>query len=402
MTVSVGARTVRVASVGPAYREHMSGQDPTVRPATQQLSEVTGHPDIEHIVVLIKENATFDHYFGRYGNGSNGVSNLRTGRPWYHYVFPFMPTHGSLSTRVADHHIPFLRRLVGVKCQYGPETIGYMWDLAKAGTLLDNHFSAYGPSDANHMQLMIGTTKVIETNKGNHVADLHDNVHTGVLNWFLRRPAPPFGNPSLVSQLIAAGKSCANYGNHEANYIADIVATDATQTAAGNAPVLRTSEQFASDVLAHKLPAVSWVTAPAHYKIPDYWNSESYTEELPYHMDKDMGWNKAQIDALKTAGYWDKTLVVVVYDDWGGYYDHVQRPVGRGPRVPVIVTGGPARSGHISHEFSGQEAVPALIDDVCGLSRLDVLRDATNLQDAVTVALKPTLRGLRGPGADLG
>ena len=60
------------------------------------------------------------------------------------------------------------------------------------------------------------------------------------------------------------------------------------------------------------------------------------------------------------AGYWSDTVIFVVWDDWGGWYDHVVPPqidsMGYGFRVPLIIVSPYAKHGYISetvHEFSG-------------------------------------------------
>jgi len=59
--------------------------------------------------------------------------------------------------------------------------------------------------------------------------------------------------------------------------------------------------------------------------------------------------------ALAAAGHWDDTVFLLTWDDWGGYDDHVATPnvehtpdgiqLGYGPRVPLLMFGGPVRAG---------------------------------------------------------
>jgi phospholipase C len=54
-------------------------------------------------------------------------------------------------------------------------------------------------------------------------------------------------------------------------------------------------------------------------------------------------------EALGRSPYWDDTLLVVYYDEHGGFFDHEPPPEGRGPRIPVLVVGGRVKRG-VCHE----------------------------------------------------
>jgi len=129
------------------------------------------------------------------------------------------------------------------------------------------------------------------------------------------------------------------------------------------------TSNFISDVQANQLPSVSWIITP-------WWQSE--------HPDASTceGENASvtELNALiNDPSLWASTAVFVIWDDFGGDYDHVAPPqmdtFGFGPRVPLLIISPYARKGHISttqYEFS---SVLKFIEERFGLPALGT-RDA--------------------------
>jgi phospholipase C len=110
--------------------------------------------------------------------------------------------------------------------------------------------------------------------------------------------------------------------------------------------------RFLSDVRAGSLADVTWVT-------PDFRASDHPMYGLKQHRlavpQRDLGpeWVANVVNAVGRSRYWNTTAIVVVWDDWGGWYDHVAPPqldaLGLGFRVPMIVIGPYAKHGYVSH-----------------------------------------------------
>jgi phospholipase C len=86
-----------------------------------------------------------------------------------------------------------------------------------------------------------------------------------------------------------------------------------------------------TDITNGNLPEMSWV-------IPDGVNSD----HPGYGSDKGPSWVASVVNAIGTSSYWDSTVIIVVWDDWGGFYDPVKPPKidnqgGNGFRVPMLV-----------------------------------------------------------------
>ena len=92
------------------------------------------------------------------------------------------------------------------------------------------------------------------------------------------------------------------------------------------------------------------------------------------------------VNALMQSSAWKDTAIIVTWDDYGGFYDHVAPPpvdqYGYGPRVPTLVLSPYARPGHISHTQMDFTSPLKLIEERYGLPPLST-RDATahDMQD---------------------
>jgi phospholipase C len=86
------------------------------------------------------------------------------------------------------------------------------------------------------------------------------------------------------------------------------------------------------------------------------------------------------INTIMRGPDWPSTAIFVSWDDWGGFYDHVQPPavdgMGYGLRVPGLVISPYARRGYIDHQVLSHDAYLKFIeDDFLGGRRLDPATD---------------------------
>jgi phospholipase C len=104
-----------------------------------------------------------------------------------------------------------------------------------------------------------------------------------------------------------------------------------------------------ADISAGRLASVSWV-------VPDLQNSDHPN----IGSDTGPSWVASVVNALGESSYWPSTAIVIVWDDWGGFYDHVKPPFfdnwgGLGFRVPMLIVSpyaretSPSQPGYISH-----------------------------------------------------
>jgi phospholipase C len=98
-------------------------------------------------------------------------------------------------------------------------------------------------------------------------------------------------------------------------------------------------------------------------------------------------WVASVVNALGASQYWNQCAIVVVWDDWGGWYDHVAYrhpasnpvdPYEYGLRVPLLAIGPYAKANYVDHTQRDFSAIPHFIEDVYGLASLGQLDAQTD------------------------
>ena len=117
------------------------------------------------------------------------------------------------------------------------------------------------------------------------------------------------------------------------------------------------------------LPAVSWICP-----------NNRVSEHPPGLVSTGQAYVTSLIDAIMQGPNWDSTAIFLAWDDWGGFYDHVAPPSvdrnGYGLRVPALVISPYARAGFIDHQTLSFDAYVKFIEDVfLGGQRLDPATD---------------------------
>ena len=149
-----------------------------------------------------------------------------------------------------------------------------------------------------------------------------------------------------------------------------------------------------TDITNNQLPAVSWV-------IPAGKNSDHAGNQANLGGPS---WVASIVNAIGTSSYWANTAIIVTWDDWGGWYDHVPPPqvisdgnswgsgYVYGFRVPLIVISPYAKAKYISHVNHDFGSILRFVEDNFGLSSLgyadayaDDLSDCFNLNQTPLV-----------------
>ena len=123
-------------------------------------------------------------------------------------------------------------------------------------------------------------------------------------------------------------------------------------------------EEFVPDVEAGELPSVSWLVPPADLSDHPGYGALCDGEN----------WTVRQLNAIMQSPDWKHTAVVLTWDDFGGYYDHVPPPhvdlYGYGPRVPAIVISPWSRPETIWSETADFSSVLKFIETIFELPPL--------------------------------
>jgi phospholipase C len=293
---------------------------------------------IQHVVIVVKENHGFDTYFGKYPGAAGDATLAAAGNP------PKIdPSHT---------HAAWLKRATrAVREQYAESDIPAYWAAAQQFTLCDNFFTdVAGPSTPNHLMLITGDSPIVE------------NPSSG----YRVTPAKTYDLPSLPAHLEAAGMTWGNYGGYAFDFVKALNSSKSSYPSA----------QFVTDAKTGKLPSVSWVYA-------DHATSEHPPESAAErtagvgNVTSGMDWTVAQVEAIVAGGLWPKVAIFITWDDWGGWYDHVDPPEVEkwsdgtqfryGNRVPCLVLSPFAKAGHVSSTLTSHVSLIRFCETTFGL-----------------------------------
>lgn len=245
------------------------------------------------------------------------------------------------------------------------------WDYARRFTLCDNFFSSLmGPSEPNHLYTVAAQSGGMVNNpppdiagkygvysfptmaellQNSHVTwkyydQLNPKMHT------LWNPLAGFvsfeDNPALMSHLVTLG-------------------------------------QYYTDIRNHQLPEVCWI-------VPSFEDSEHPPADSVQGM-----WHVTHlINAIMDSPYWKDSAIILTWDDFGGFYDHVPPPqvdlYGFGPRVPALVISPYAKPGYICNSRFDLTSPLKLIELRFGLPSLTARdRDSNDMLSCFNFHQKP-------------
>jgi phospholipase C len=325
------------------------GRDPLVQQALAAAPKSGKLSDIEHVIILIQENRSFDHYFGTmpgvrgFKDAEENAEVAQSGYPVAGYegkLFPFhlqtnsgspqcfpdithdwVPQHESWNEGAMDRWIE--THLAHDGPVAGPATMGYYeqadipfyFALADAFTICDGyHCSVLGPTDPNRLYSMSATLDPTGANGG----PLVQTVGVGQRASFNGR----FTWETMPEALSAAGISWKVYDGIEfgsldnpLSYFANFQGENALSEKAFKSMY---PCDFSEDMANGELPAVSWINLSALETEHPGFSTQAVGE---YAVDKLMR------RVLSHKKVWEKTAIFITWDENGGFYDHVAPPV---------------------------------------------------------------------------
>ena len=359
---------------------------------------------IQHLLILMQENHTFDNYFGTYPGADGLPANTTmpidsndpaagTIQPWHignstitdlsHTANTF---NGQFNNGKMDGFVSYLNSInqngqlsMGY---YDGTDIPYYWNLADNYVLFDRFFSSTADgSFSNHMYWVAAVSPV--AGRGQELPELLANV------------------PTIFDRLQEAGVSWKFYVE---NYDPTITYRDLA-TAGNRAsqviwvpllnfdrfiddPILSSHivdlNQYYTDLQDGTLPAVSFM-------VPS--GASEHPPQKPITGARTV---KNLIQELMRSSSWDSSAFMLLYDDWGGWYDHVIPPqvdnFGYGFRVPGLLISPYARKGYIDHTQLDFTSLLKFIEDNWNVPPL-ASRDAaaSNFLEAFDFTQSPRL-----------
>ncbi len=394
--------------------------EPACYPRARRLTNGTPagpRSKLKHIVIIVQENRSFDNIFA----GFNGAD-----APTYGY------THDG--TRVRLKSITF----GGGDLQHGykPALIDYdngkmdgfdlgspsaptyaysyldrkdvapYWIMARQYVLADHMFpTEFGGSFSAHLNLIAGTDKLSPTlaEADNPSAtpwgcDAPSGTKTKTVDSHRKfspdGPFPCFTQfTTMADTLDAAGVSWKYYAPQvlgcpkrcdpgliwsEFDAINDVrYGPDWSRN------VIYPQTTVLDDAAKGNLASVSWV-------MPDWKDSDHPNNKS----DTGPSWVAAVVNAIGKSQYWKSTAIVVLWDDWGGWYDDVPPPQldfeGLAIRVPCIIISPYAKSGYVSHTQYESASTLKFMEEVFNLPSLGHSDDRANpLNDSFDFSQQP-------------
>jgi phospholipase C len=362
--------------------------------------------DLKHVVILMQENRSFDHYFGTlsgvrgfgdkqflvYPNGNNIFQQPDTARTDLGYLLPYNLTDqvdGDLDHSWDGDHEAWNGGLwnnwVPAKTE---ETMGYFtrdeipfqYAVADAFTVCDGYHQAImAPTSPNRMYFWTGTSAGWTTNPNDYEVDFGPDAGTPKVTTY-----PELLEAAKVDWQVYTNDQVGDSGNYPYFFLGDYGdnplwfyqqynstnsrkggtsklairgAVTPWQTHAGAPPLSESHaayvlSSFIKAVSSNSLPQVSWIVAPA-----GYCEHPSYTPDYGAHYV-----NTVLQTLFANPDVWNSTALFITYDEHDGFFDHQLPPfppasvtdeyisglpIGLGTRVPMLICSPWTRGGWV-------------------------------------------------------
>jgi phospholipase C len=354
-----------------------------IAPAQTTSLPPPGAAGFEHVVVVMMENRSFDHFFGWLpgANGhqaglsyadSAGNSHLTHAlAPDYQGCGFLDPGHSYSDGRVQFH---------GGACD------GFLFDGSDASTTNPNQandifaIGYYGQNDLPFLGAAGPAFTVLDNYFCGIMAETYPNrfyMHAAQTDRLM--------NNSTTSTLPTIWDRLADKGLSGRYYFSDLPFLGLWGSRYAN--ISKPFAQFLTDAAAGTLPNVAFIdpkfedegsgTSQDDHPHADIRNGEAFLNQI--------------YDAVRNSPNWSKTILIINYDEWGGFYDHVPPPRASIPtataaagdtdgrlgfRVPCVVISPYARRNFVAHDQYDHTSILKMIEWRFGLPPLTI-RDTT-------------------------
>jgi len=362
--------------------------------------------DLKHVVILMQENRSFDHYFGKlrgvrgfddkqilvYPNGNNIFQQPDTARTDLGYLLPYNltdQTDGDLDHSWTGDHAArnggAWNNWVAAKSE---ETMGYFtrneipfqYAVADAFTVCDGyHQGIMAPTSPNRMYFWTGTSSGWITNPNDYQVDFGPDAGTPLVTPYAQQLQAAgidwrvYTNNQVGDSGTFPDTFLGDFGDNPLWFYQQFNSTNSTQggtselairgavtpwqTDAGAPPLSKTHaayvlSSFIKDVKSNALPRVSWIVAPA-----GYCEHPEFTPDYGAHYV-----NTVLQTLFSNPELWKSTALFVTYDEHDGFFDHqlppfpeqsvtdehiAGLPIGPGTRVPMLICSPWTRGGYV-------------------------------------------------------
>ena len=401
---------------------------------------------IKHVVFIVKENRSFDNYFGKYPGADGATVGKGLDKSGATISIPITKAEDVPAHDITHGFNAGILSIDGGKMDgfntilYGTDLTGYTqydraqmphyWAYADHYVLADKFFtSMYGPTSPEHLYTIAAQDYGIVDNPQNSAISGHafcddrsedapafdqdltpaevtrikhledtvqqhypDNV-LEIANYWHRQPLC-FDVKTLPDMLTAHHVSWKFYSDN--NQVMSIMQAIKHIRFGPQWKNVQEPEQFLTDIKNQQMPEVSWINPQA-----------SYNEHPGGGVSVCAGenWTVQYVNAIMHSKAWPSTLIVLVWDDFGGFYDHVAPPhssvTGLGPRTPALiispwtVRGSNPGGGSIDHTMYDFSSVLRFIEDLHGIPPMNASDGGADpLSGALDFSQEPHLQKL--------
>jgi phospholipase C len=385
----------------------VAGRAPTQ--STPPPAAPPGLEKIQHFVFIMQENRSFDHYFGTYPGAEGTPPGVCVPDPLGGPCVA--PSHDARLVNQGGAH----NWANALNCIDGGLMDGFIAGSGqKPGDVMGWHDYRELSNYWNYAQLYVLQDRLFESITSYSLpahlymlaAQSGGYIGTG-------QAYPQSFAFNEITQLLGSGKIDWRYYVNRGKTagaadggVANVDSDETTYTfwnplpafpAVKNDPTqfgrLTNATQFYTDVQSGTLPQVSWI-------IP---NSD-LSEHPPASIATGMNYVTGLVNAVMNSPLWNSTAILIAWDDWGGFYDHVVPPkvdqYGLGIRVPGLVVSPYARQGYVDHKTYSFESWLRLIEERFGVmpmtGRDNTANDMTDAFDFTQQPRAPVLLNANG------
>lgn len=376
---------------------------------------------VQHIVVIVQENRSFDNlFYGFPGANTATVAQLSNGSTLALQPLPFESGydlgHG-MQDFLTDWNSGKMNGFdidggPNAEC-YGPigscpasipvnaefsyvehsETAPY-FAMASNYVLADNFFTSQIDSSYDAHLFLVAAKSHIVNNPTNFPWGCDAPSGTTVSTMLPNRIVGPgifpcYDDATLGDELDAKGLDWRFYAPAIGGDLGEIWSSYDSYSkirygSDWTSKVVSPETQVLTDVERGYLAPVTWV-------VPDLANSDHPGNGSA----TGPSWVTSIVNTIGQSPFWNSTAIIIYWDDWGGFYDHVPPPQldtwGLGVRVPMMVISPYAKRGYISHVQYESTSVAKFIESIFGLPTLGVAdARANNLDDCFDFTQQPS------------
>ena len=389
------------------------GAMPSATPAPAPSFTALLRAHVKHVVIVVQENRSVDNLF----NGFPGADTIRVGL-LRNTMLTLQPVDLAFPADVDHQHRAFVEAYDQGKMDgfwqaftspkqaetfpyaYVPERqVEPYWIMARRYTFADRMFQTNnGPSFPAHLYLIAGQSEYAASNPNEQgttryawgcdspasarvatIAPGGDEVRPGVF--------PCFDFQTLADDANANGVTWRYYApsiHSLGNIWSAFDAIRHVRYSPRWSNVVSPETRVLDDAAAGNLPSITWVVPSAQNSDHAFPAGASAVDiALAHGAQYGPDWVASVVNAIGRGPFWQSTAIVVVWDDWGGWYDHVTPPqldrMGLGFRVPMIVISPWAKRhyvSHVQHEFGSILKLSELAFGLPSLHTTDERADA--------------------------